>query len=96
MHAEPIDARSKSSAPVVLVYPYGIVADKSGHRFLTRAAASYTKPGSGSHATSTSIFRARLPMRFSTPDYLRLRIISVPFAPRCRRFAQIPSVSCQN
>ncbi len=33
MHAEPVDARSKNSAPVVLVYPYGIVIDKNGHRF---------------------------------------------------------------
>jgi tricarballylate dehydrogenase len=33
MHAEPIDPRSKNSAPVVLVYPYGIVVDKSGDRF---------------------------------------------------------------
>jgi tricarballylate dehydrogenase len=33
MHCEPIDARSKNSAPVVLVYPYGIVVDKTGRRF---------------------------------------------------------------
>jgi tricarballylate dehydrogenase len=33
MHAEPIDARSKNSAPVVLVYPYGIVVDSNGRRF---------------------------------------------------------------
>ena len=33
MHAEPIDARAKNSAPVVLVYPYGIVVDKNGRRF---------------------------------------------------------------
>ncbi|HEY4139965.1 MAG TPA: FAD-binding protein [Pseudolabrys sp.] len=33
MHAEPVDARSKNSAPVVLVYPYGIVVDKNGERF---------------------------------------------------------------
>jgi tricarballylate dehydrogenase len=33
MHAEPIDPRSKGSAPVVLVYPYGIVVDQNGHRF---------------------------------------------------------------
>jgi tricarballylate dehydrogenase len=33
MHCEPIDARSKNSAPVVLVYPYGIVVDKNGRRF---------------------------------------------------------------
>lgn len=33
MHAEPIDARSNNSAPVVLVYPYGIVVDQRGRRF---------------------------------------------------------------
>ncbi len=33
MHAEPVDARSRNSAPVVLVYPYGIVIDKTGRRF---------------------------------------------------------------
>jgi tricarballylate dehydrogenase len=33
MHMEPIDPRSKNSAPVVLVYPYGIVVDQDGRRF---------------------------------------------------------------
>jgi tricarballylate dehydrogenase len=33
MHIEPVDPRSKSSAPVVLVYPYGIVVDQNGCRF---------------------------------------------------------------
>ena len=33
MHIEPVDPRSKSSAPVVLVYPYGIVVDQNGYRF---------------------------------------------------------------
>ena len=33
MHTEPIDPRSKNSAPVVLVYPYGIVVDRDGRRF---------------------------------------------------------------
>jgi tricarballylate dehydrogenase len=33
MHAEPIDPRSEGSAPVVLVYPYGIVVDQEGYRF---------------------------------------------------------------
>jgi tricarballylate dehydrogenase len=33
MHMEPIDPRSKHSAPVVLVYPYGIVVDRDGRRF---------------------------------------------------------------
>jgi tricarballylate dehydrogenase len=38
MHCEPVDPRSKSSAPVVLVYPYGIVVDKSGRRFFDEGA----------------------------------------------------------
>ncbi len=38
MHAEPIDARSKNSAPVVLVYPYGIVVDQTGRRFFDEGA----------------------------------------------------------
>lgn len=33
MHIEPVDPRSKGSAPVVLVYPYGIVVDEDGRRF---------------------------------------------------------------
>jgi tricarballylate dehydrogenase len=33
MHAEPVDARARNSAPVVLVYPYGIVVDRDGRRF---------------------------------------------------------------
>jgi tricarballylate dehydrogenase len=33
MHAEPIDPRAENSAPVVLVYPYGIVVDQDGRRF---------------------------------------------------------------
>ena len=33
MHAEPVDARAMNSAPVVLVYPYGIVVDREGRRF---------------------------------------------------------------
>ena len=33
MHSEPIDPRSTNAAPVVLVYPYGIVVDRNGRRF---------------------------------------------------------------
>jgi tricarballylate dehydrogenase len=33
MHIEPVDPRSTHSAPVVLVYSYGIVVDQDGHRF---------------------------------------------------------------
>jgi tricarballylate dehydrogenase len=38
MHAEPIDPRSGGSAPVVLVYPYGIVVDRTGRRFFDEGA----------------------------------------------------------
>jgi tricarballylate dehydrogenase len=38
MHIEPIDPRSHRSAPVVLVYPYGIVVDQDGRRFLDEGA----------------------------------------------------------
>ena len=38
MHAEPVDARATNSAPVVLVYPYGIVVDKNGRRFFDEGA----------------------------------------------------------
>jgi tricarballylate dehydrogenase len=33
MHIEPVDPRAKNSAPVVLVYPHGIVVDQDGRRF---------------------------------------------------------------
>jgi tricarballylate dehydrogenase len=33
MHIEPVDPRASNSAPVVLVYPYGIVVDQDGRRF---------------------------------------------------------------
>lgn len=38
IHAEPVDARSRESAPVVLVYPYGIVVDRHGRRFFDEGA----------------------------------------------------------
>jgi tricarballylate dehydrogenase len=34
MHIEPVDPRSTHPAPVVLVYPYGIVVDQAGQRFM--------------------------------------------------------------
>ncbi|WP_069806916.1 FAD-dependent oxidoreductase [Vulcanisaeta thermophila] len=33
-HAEPVDARSKEVEPVVLIYPYGILINIYGHRFV--------------------------------------------------------------
>ena len=38
MHAEPIDPRAKTPAAVVLVYPYGIVVDRTGKRFFDEGA----------------------------------------------------------
>ena len=63
MHIEPIDPRSKGSAPVVLVYPYGIVVDQDGRRFLDEGRGlvhetweafardiHFTRPGSIAYA----------------------------------------------
>ena len=38
MHSEPVDPRSQGPAPVVLVYPYGIVVDRNGRRFCDEGA----------------------------------------------------------
>ncbi len=38
MHIEPVDPRSRNQAPVVLVYPYGIVVDRNGRRFFDEGA----------------------------------------------------------
>jgi tricarballylate dehydrogenase len=38
MHIEPIDPRSRGPAPVVLVYPYGIVVDTAANRFFDEGA----------------------------------------------------------
>jgi tricarballylate dehydrogenase len=84
MHAEPVDARSKNSAPVVLVYPYGIVVDKSGHRFFDEGGGlvhetwerfardiHFNMPGSIAYA----ILDARL---FEIADYQRAIRSEVP------------------
>ena len=38
MHSEPVDPRARTPAAVVLVYPYGIVVDRTGRRFLDEGA----------------------------------------------------------
>lgn len=38
MHIEPIDPRSNKPAPVVLVYPFGIIVDQNGQRFFDEGA----------------------------------------------------------
>jgi tricarballylate dehydrogenase len=84
MHAEPIDARSKNSAPVVLVYPYGIVVDRNGRRFFDEGSGlvhetwegfardiQFKAPGSIAYA----ILDARL---FEIADYQRALRSEVP------------------
>ena len=84
MHAEPVDARSKNSAPVVLVYPYGIVVDKGGRRFFDEGgglvhetwewfarAIHFKMPG----AIAYAILDARL---FEIADYQRAIRSEVP------------------
>ena len=63
MHAEPVDARSHASAPVVLVYPYGIVVDRDGRRFFDEGAGLV-------HETWETI-RPHAPLFDSRPHRLR-------------------------
>jgi tricarballylate dehydrogenase len=65
MHAEPVDARSKNSAPVVLVYPYGIVVDKTGRRF-------FDEGGGLVHETWETFARD---IQFKTPDRVAFAIL---------------------
>jgi len=37
-HAEPIDPRSGQSEPIVFVFPYGILVDRDGNRFIDEAS----------------------------------------------------------
>ena len=57
MHIEPVDARSTGPAPVVLVYPYGIVVDATGRRF-------FDEGGGLVHETWEQFSRA---IHFDTP-----------------------------
>ena len=65
MHAEPVDARARNSAPVVLVYPYGIVVDKNGRRF-------FDEGGGLVHETWEWLARA---IHFSAPDSIAYAIL---------------------
>jgi tricarballylate dehydrogenase len=77
IHCEPVDARSNNSAPVVLIYPYGIVIDKTGCRFFDEGGGlmhetwewlarhiHFETPGSIAYA----VIDSRL---FEIPDYER-------------------------
>jgi tricarballylate dehydrogenase len=84
MHIEPIDPRSRNSAPVVLVYPYGVVVDKTGRRFFDEGAGlvhetwetfsrslHFDRPGREAYA----IFDRRL---YDIPDWQRAVRSEVP------------------
>jgi tricarballylate dehydrogenase len=77
IHCEPVDARSMGSAPVVLIYPYGIVIDKTGRRFFDEGGGlmhetwewlarhiHFETPG----AIAYAVIDSRL---FEIPDYER-------------------------
>ena len=65
MHCEPVDARSKNSAPVVLVYPYGIVVDKTGRRL-------FDEGGGLMHETWEWLARA---IHFNTPGSIAFAVL---------------------
>ena len=65
MHAEPIDPRSTAPAPVVLVYPYGIVVDSRGQRFFDEGAGLV-------HETWEAFARA---IHFDTPNRTAFAIL---------------------
>jgi tricarballylate dehydrogenase len=65
MHIEPVDPRSAHPAPVVLVYPYGIVVDRDGHRF-------FDEGGGLVHETWEAFARD---IHFSRPDSIAYAIL---------------------
>jgi tricarballylate dehydrogenase len=65
MHAEPVDPRSKNSAPVVLVYPYGIVVDSTGRRF-------FDEGGGLVHETWEAFART---IHFATPGRIAYAVL---------------------
>jgi tricarballylate dehydrogenase len=67
MHIEPVDPRSKNSAPVVLVYPYGIVVDQDGRRF-------FDEGGGLVHETWESFARG---IHFARPQNIAYAIFDV-------------------
>ena len=65
MHIEPVDPRSSHPAPVVLVYPYGIVVDQAGRRF-------FDEGGGLVHETWEGFARD---IHFSQPDSVAYAIL---------------------
>jgi tricarballylate dehydrogenase len=84
MHMEPVDPRSTGSAPVVLVYPYGIVVDQDGRRFFDEGSGLVHETWEGfardiHFARPKSIAYAILDSRlFDIPGYERAIRSEVP------------------
>jgi tricarballylate dehydrogenase len=84
MHCEPIDPRSKNSAPVVLVYPYGIVVDRNGRRMFDEGGGlvheTWEKFSRNIHFTAPGreVFAILDRRLFGIPDYQRAIRSEVP------------------
>jgi tricarballylate dehydrogenase len=65
MHIEPVDPRASNSAPVVLVYPYGIVVDQDGRRF-------FDEGGGLMHETWEALARD---IHFTRPNHIAYTIL---------------------
>jgi tricarballylate dehydrogenase len=65
VHIEPVDPRSRNSAAVVLVYPYGIVVDRDGRRFIDEGRGLV-------HETWESVARA---IHFATPGRIAYLVL---------------------
>jgi tricarballylate dehydrogenase len=65
MHIEPVDPRSQNSAAVVLVYPYGILVDRDGRRFIDEGRGLV-------HDTWESVSRA---IHFTTPGRMAYAVL---------------------
>jgi tricarballylate dehydrogenase len=93
MHVEPVDPRSRSSAAVALVYPYGILVDRDGRRFIDEVVASCTRRGSRLPAPSIWQRRGASPTPFSTRGCTRSPAMGGRSGRRCRPIRQDRSLS---
>ena len=64
-HAEPLDPRSGATEPVVLVFNYGILVNKTGARFVNEAPATVDADLRSDHARSFSSSRTASPIASS-------------------------------
>ena len=93
MHAEPVDPRSKNSAPVVLVYPYGIVVDRNGRRFFDEGGGLVHETWEAFARRSISRRREARLLRSSTADCSRFPASSAPSDRRSRPSRRTPCTS---